>query len=48
MDAIATTSIHIAHCIAVNTIRQANIGVCEQLFVLQSLAIRSDIVAIDG
>jgi hypothetical protein len=48
MNTISTSSIHVAFCIAMNAIWQADIRVSKQLLVLQSLAIRSNIVAVDS
>lgn len=47
MDTISTSSIHIALGVTMNAIRQADIRVGKQLLVLQSLAIRSNIIAVD-
>ena len=48
MNTISASSIHIALCVAMNAIRQTDIRVSEQLLVLQSLAIRSNIIAVNS
>jgi hypothetical protein len=47
MHTISTSSIHVAVCVAMNAIWQADIRVGKQLLILQSLAIRSNIIAVN-
>jgi hypothetical protein len=47
MHTISTSSVHIAIGVTMNAVRQADIRVSKQLLVLQSLAIRSNIIAVD-